>query len=67
MLTAVLLARSDFAALRWMALMPLGDVYLAFSAGAGAPIVGHHLAIAVFLLVAALFLGRAAKAREMQP
>ncbi|RKS89264.1 DUF4267 domain-containing protein [Sphingosinicella microcystinivorans] len=70
-LTAVLLARSDFAALRWMALaallMPLGDAYLAFSAGAGAPIVGRHLAIAVFLLVAALFLGRAAKAREMQP
>ena len=70
-LTAVLLARSDFAALRWMALaallMPLGDAYLAFSAGAGAPIVGRHLAIAVFLLVAALFLGRTAKAREMQP
>ncbi|MBY0344998.1 MAG: DUF4267 domain-containing protein [Sphingomonadales bacterium] len=70
-LTAVLLARSDFAALRWMALaallMPLGDAYLAFSAGAGPPIVGRHLAIAVFLLVAALFLGRTAKAREMQP
>ncbi len=70
-LTAVLLFRSDFAALRWMALaallMPLGDAYLAFSTGASAPIVGRHLAIAVFLLVAALFLGRAAKAREMQP
>jgi hypothetical protein len=67
-LTAVLLARSDFAALRWMALaallMPLGDSYLAFSAGAGAPIVGRHLAIAVFLLVASHFLGRAARAQE---
>lgn len=70
-LTAVLLSRSDFAALRWMALaallMPLGDAYLAFSAGACAPIVGRHLAIAVFVLVATQFLGRAARAREMQP
>jgi hypothetical protein len=70
-LTAVLLARSDFAALRWMALaallMPLGDAYLAFRAGASPPIVGRHLAIAVFLLVASYFLGRAAKERETQP
>lgn len=67
LLAAVLLARSDFAALRWMALaallMPLGDAWLTASAGAGVPIVGRHLAIALFLLVAAHFLGRAAQAR----
>ena len=66
-LTAVLLARSDFAALRWMALaallMPLGDAWLALSAGASAPIIGRHLAIAAFLLVAAHFLSRAAQAK----
>ncbi len=63
-LTAVLLARSDFTALRLMALaalmMPLGDAYLALNAGAGPGIVGRHLGIAVFLVVAAVFLGRAA-------
>ena len=67
-LTAVLLARSDFAALRWMAIaalvMPLGDAWLTASAGAATPIVARHLAIAVFLLVAAVFLARGAKARE---
>ncbi len=66
-LTAVLLARSEFAALRWTALaallMPLGDAWLTAGAGAGAPIVGRHLAIALFLLVASHFLGRAARAR----
>ncbi len=53
-LTAVLLTRSDFAALRWMALaallMPLGDAWLALNAGAGPGIVGRHLGIAVFLV-----------------
>lgn len=67
LLTTVLLARSDFAALRWMALaallMPLGDAWLTASAGAGGAIVGRHLAIALFLLVAAHFLGRAARAK----
>lgn len=67
LLTTVLLARSEFAVLRWMALialsMPLGDAWLTASAGAGAPIVGRHLAIALFLLVAAHFLGRAARAK----
>lgn len=67
-LTAALLARGDFAALRWMALaallMPLGDAWLAIGAGAGLPIVARHLAIAVFLIIAALFLGRAARAQE---
>lgn len=67
MLTAVLLARSDFAVLRWMALaallMPLGDAWLTASAGAGAPIVGRHLANALFLLVASHFLARAARAK----
>ncbi|MGB3739775.1 MAG: DUF4267 domain-containing protein [Pontixanthobacter sp.] len=66
-LTTVLLARSDFAALRWMALaallMPLGDAWLTASAGAGAPIVGRHLAIALFLLVASHFLARAAQTK----
>lgn len=66
-LTAVLLARSDFAALRWMALaallMPLGDAWLTANAGAGAPIIGRHLAIALFLLVASHFLSRAARAK----
>jgi hypothetical protein len=70
-LTAVLLARSDFAALRWMALaallMPLGDASLAASAGAGPAIVGRHLAIAVFLIIAAVFLGRAAARKGAQP
>jgi hypothetical protein len=66
-LTAVLLTRGDFAALRWMALaallMPLGDAWLTASAGAGLPIIGRHLATAAFLLVAALFLSRAARAK----
>lgn len=68
LLTAVLLARGDFAALRWMALaglvMPLGDAWLTASAGAGPSTVGRHLAIAVFLLVASHSLGRAAQARR---
>jgi hypothetical protein len=67
LLTAVLLARSDFAALRWMALaallMPLGDAWLTASAGAGTSVVARHLAIALFLLIAAHFLGRAAHAK----
>lgn len=67
MLTAVLLARCDFAALRWMALaallMPLGDAWLAASKGAGASIVGRHLAIALFLLIASHYLSRAALAK----
>ncbi|MFY8047350.1 MAG: DUF4267 domain-containing protein [Erythrobacter sp.] len=66
-LTVVLLARSDFAALRWMALaallMPLGDAWLTTSAGAGAAVVGRHLVIALFLLVASHFLSRAAQAK----
>lgn len=64
-LAAVLLVRSDFVALRWMALaallMPLGDAWLTANAGAGASIVGRHLAIALFLLVASHFLSRAAR------
>ncbi len=70
-LTAVLLARSDFAALRWMALaallMPLGDAWLTASAGAGAAVVVRHLVIALFLLVASHFLARAARAQEVRP
>ena len=65
LLTAVLLARCDFAALRWMALaallMPLGDAWLTAGAGTGLPIIGRHLAIALFLLVASHFLGRTAR------
>ncbi|MGB3808108.1 MAG: DUF4267 domain-containing protein [Erythrobacter sp.] len=67
LLTTVLLARSDFAALRWMALaallMPLGDAWLAAGAGADGLIVARHLAIALFLLIASHFLGRAACAK----
>ncbi len=70
-LTAVLLARGDFAALRLVALaallMPLGDAWLTASAGAGVPIVGRHLAIALFLLVASHFLARAARAQMARP
>ncbi|WP_298193509.1 DUF4267 domain-containing protein [Novosphingobium sp.] len=69
--TTMLLARSDFAALRWMALaallMPLGDAWLAASAGAGAATVGRHLAIAVFLLVASHFLSNAVRAQLERP
>lgn len=67
LLTTILLARGDFAALRWMALaglaMPLGDAWLTASAGAAPSIVGRHLAIALFLLLAWYFLGRAARAK----
>lgn len=67
LLTAVLLVRSDFATLRWMALtallMPLGDAWLTANAGAGTPVVARHLAIALFLLIASHFLGRAARAK----
>lgn len=69
-LTTALLARGDFAALRWMALaallMPLGDAWLAIGAGAGTPIIARHLGIAVFLLVTAFFLGRAVRAQGAQ-
>jgi hypothetical protein len=68
LLTAVLLARREFAALRWMALaallMPLGDAWLALNAGAATPIIARHLAIALFLLVAAYFLERARRAQS---
>ena len=70
LLTAVLLARSEFAALRWMALaallMPIGDAWLAADAGAGLPIVGRHLGIALFLLVTSHFPGRAARTRGQE-
>jgi hypothetical protein len=44
-------------------LMPLGDAWLTTSAGAGAAVVGRHLVIALFLLVASHFLSRAARAK----
>lgn len=66
-LSAVLLARSEFVALRWMALaavlMPLGDAWLALSAGADTSTVARHLVIAVFLVVVAHCLGRTARAQ----
>lgn len=65
LLVAALLARRDFAALRWTALaalvMPLGDAWIAFSAGAPPSITGRHLAIAVFLGIASVVLARAAR------
>jgi hypothetical protein len=64
-LTAIFLARIDLVALRWVAIaaivMPLGDASIASAAGAPASIIGRHLAIAVFLLVAAHFLLRASR------
>ncbi|MFO6446159.1 DUF4267 domain-containing protein [Erythrobacter sp. NE805] len=64
-LAAILLLRRDFAALRWMAVaalvMPLGDAWLASEAGAPTAIVARHLGIAVFLVIAALVLARAAR------
>lgn len=69
LLTAILLARRDFAALQWMALaallMPLGDAWLALDAGAAMQIIARHLAIALFLLFAAHFLRRAAWAQSV--
>lgn len=64
-MTAVLLARKDLRALRWVALaaivMPLGDASIASNAGAPASIIGRHLAIAALLLVASHFLLRASR------
>jgi hypothetical protein len=64
-LTAVLLARKDFAALRWTALaaviMPLGDAWLTYNASAPAAVVGRHLIITAFLIAAVFFLTRAAR------
>ena len=57
----VLLGRLD--ALAWMALvalvMPLGDAWLTFQAGAPMAVVGRHGAIALYVLVAFFFLWRA--------
>lgn len=65
LLTAVLLARDDMAALKWTAVaalvMPLGDAWLAYQASAPMSVVGRHVAIVVFLILASYFLGRAAK------
>lgn len=69
-LTAILLARADFATLSWMALaalvMPLGDAWLAADAGAPMVIIARHLCVAVFLLVAWYFLSRAARSKAVQ-
>lgn len=69
-LSAILLARADFAALRWMALaallMPLGDAWLVSEAGAPMPIIVRHIAIAAFLVIAWYFLSRAARAQSTQ-
>lgn len=69
-LTAILLARADFAALRWTALaaliMPLGDAWLVSEVGAPMPIIARHLATAAFLVVAWHFLSRAARAQSVR-
>lgn len=58
----LLLKRLD--ALAWMALvallLPIGDAWLATQSGASAAIIARHVAIAVYLLIAFVFLRRAA-------
>ena len=65
LLVAVLIIRQDMAALKWTAItalvMPLGDAWLASQAGAPPSIVGRHMVIAVFLILASYFLGRVAR------
>ena len=69
LLVAILLIRQDMAALKWTAIaafvMPLGDAWLASQAGAPPSIVGRHMGIAVFLILAAYFLGRAARQQAL--
>ncbi len=61
-LAAVLLARRDAAGLAVLAgcavVMPLGDAWLTWRAGAPAATVARHLGIAVFLAVACWALGQ---------
>jgi len=65
LLVTVLIIRQDMAALKWTAIaalvMPLGDAWLASQAGAPPSIVARHMGIAVFLILASYFLGRAAR------
>lgn len=55
LLVTLLLARRDATTLKWIALaalvMPLGDAWVAYGAGADAAIVGRHLATALYILV----------------
>jgi hypothetical protein len=59
---AALLARSEFRALRLMALaaivMPVGDAFLTHQAGAPFAIVARHGAIAIYLIATATILQR---------
>ncbi len=56
-IVSVFLLRKDLVALKWMAIcalfLPLGDAWVAAQAQAPSAIVGRHLAIAVFLCLAA--------------
>lgn len=64
LVVAVMLARRDLHALKWMALlalvMPIGDALIAHRSSAGGSIIARHAATAVFLLVAYVFLARGA-------
>ncbi|MBI1187966.1 MAG: DUF4267 domain-containing protein [Alphaproteobacteria bacterium] len=67
LIIAAFLIRGDLRALQWVALagviLPLGDAWLAHSAGAPVATIARHGAIALFLLVAVYFLRRGAQQR----
>ncbi|MEO0881459.1 MAG: DUF4267 domain-containing protein [Pseudomonadota bacterium] len=64
-LIVVLLATKRLHALAWMAgvaiLMPAGDAWLTWQAGADSSIVARHAAIMVYVILAFVFLQRAAE------
>jgi len=64
LMITILLLRRQLDALAWVALaalvMPIGDAWLTFSAGAPAATVARHGAVAAYVLVAFVFLRRAA-------
>lgn len=67
LIVLVFLLRRDLLPLKWMAIcalfLPLGDAWIATQAGAPLAVVGRHVAIAVFLLLAAIMLTRDIAAR----
>jgi hypothetical protein len=67
LLVAGLLLRGQLGALSWIALaalvMPLGDAWIAYTAGAPTATVARHLGIVLYLGLAAFALRRSAAAR----
>jgi hypothetical protein len=67
LLVTVLLVRRDLNALKWTAcaalVMPLGDAWIAHQAGAETTTVARHVAIAAYLLLTAIALFAASRAR----